>query len=171
MRKWIAAVLSGLLAFGMAAMLGGCSAQTQVQSEQELRCAEYMNELLIAGEGMACDKTASYNEKDYSTYFEYWYDMPMSFVSDGAICYVESGDNVDEISILRPLSNVTYDTVKKALEGRVERQKEHFGGLIDEQAERMDGAVLCESGGYLLFVVSDDPQPVIDRFEELTAAE
>lgn len=136
--------------------------------EQDGVCAAWMDALREAGTGMACDVVRSYGEKDYATYFEYWYDMPMQFVSDGAICYVGDGDNVDEISILRPVGEVTRETVKKALTNRIERQRKRYKGLIDEQADRMDNAVIVESGGYLLFLVSDDPAPVQAKFEELT---
>ncbi len=162
MKRFFTLLLCMMLALGLA----GCVSTASTPKESV--CAGMMEQLLEASEGMVCDKVVTYADKDYATYFEYWYDMPLQFVSDGAICYVDAGDNVDEISILKPLSEVTYDTVKTALSGKPERQAKRFEGLVDGQAERMEQAQLVESGGYLLFIMADEPQPVIDAFMAMT---
>lgn len=169
MKKVIAAILSVILC---GSLFAGCSAQTgSLQPESgDIVCGELLNKLLKVG-GTICDKTYAYGEKDFATYFEYWFDMPMQFVTDGAIATVAAGDNADEISVLYPQSNITYDTVKKALEKRSKRRAKDFKNLFDDQAERAENAVVVESGGYLLFVIADNPEPIIDAFEEITAGE
>ena len=163
-------IIVAVLVFGLTAgLFAGCSGKQVEVKEAPVACSTLLQQLCEAADGMAFDKTVHYDEKDYSTYFEYWYDMPMRFVSDGAIAYVGDGNNADEISILYPESSVTYDTVKKALERRIDRQKKHFTGLIDEQAKRMESdSGVYESGGYLMYLVAENPDSIVEAFYAAT---
>ena len=153
-------------------LLSGCGTDisASMPEEQVMSCSALMEELLAAAD-VACDKTESYGEKNYELYFLYWYDMPIQFVADGSISYVTAGDNADEISILYPESGVTYETVKKALTRRIDRQVEHYTGLHDAQAARYADARVVECEGFLLFVVAENADEIIAEFEEILTEE
>lgn len=168
MKKIMGIVMAMVLLLGLA----GCGVDTSVQmpKEQAMRCADLVSQLADDG-AVSCDVQASFGEKDFNTYFGYWYDIPMEFIADGAISYVNAGDNADEISVLYPTSSVSYSTVKKALVRRQERRVKDFKNLIDAEMQKVQRAVIAENEGFILFAVSDDVQSVVDAFMELTSTE
>ena len=162
MKKVLVLILCAMLVFC------GCDVDISVQmpESQAMRCADLMEQLMDVAK-ISCDKTECYGEQNFGVYFEYWFDMPMNFVSDGAISYVNAGNNADEICILYPESGVTYQTVKEALERRPEKQKKRLTGLHDEQALRYEDAVLAECEGFLLLVVCENADAVAAEFEQI----
>lgn len=144
----------------------GCTQQGE-QDTQAAGCREILEQVYEqVSDSVECNRIYSYEEKDFSTYFEYWYNLSMRFISDGAIYTVQGSGNADEITILYPGSSVTYDVVKESLEKKPQYRSEQILNA-DESARVLEKGTVAEMDGYLLFVVADDPQIVVEAFEQV----
>ncbi len=151
-------------------LLSGCMQQGNQDVQAESDCKKVLEQVYEqVSDSVRCNRLYSYEEKDYSTYFEYWYNLPVRFVSDGAIYMVEGEGNADEITILYPGSSVTYDVVKEALMNKPQYRSEQVLSK-EESARALEKGTFAEKDGYLLFVIADDPQPIVEAFEQVVGS-
>jgi hypothetical protein len=72
----------------------------------------------------------------------------------------------DELVIIEAKDASGVDKIKAGAEGRLSSQKSSFQDYIPEQFKRLDGAKIVTSGNYVMYVVSDNADKIVDKFNE-----
>ncbi len=72
----------------------------------------------------------------------------------------------DELVIIEAKDASGVDKIKAGAEGRLKSQKSSFQDYIPEQFKRLDGAKIVTAGNYVMYVVSDNADKIVDKFNE-----
>ena len=72
----------------------------------------------------------------------------------------------DELVIIEAKDAAGVDKIKAGAEGRLNSQKNSFQDYIPEQFKRLDGAKIVTAGNYVMYVVSDNADKIVDAFNE-----
>ena len=73
---------------------------------------------------------------------------------------------VRELLIIKLKDKSQLDSVKEAIEKRVEEKSELFKGYAPEQSAMLDNYVLEYKKGFLIYAVSDTPDQLISAFKK-----
>ena len=74
-----------------------------------------------------------------------------------AAIYESSGWTAEEIVVMECASSADADKAKAMMEARVEEQKTNFVDYVPEEMEKLNAAVIVESGNFAVLSVSDEP--------------
>ncbi len=74
-----------------------------------------------------------------------------------AAIYETSGWTAEEIVVIECGSKEDADKAKAALEARVAEQKVNYEDYVPEELEKLQAAVIVESGNFAVLSVSDEP--------------
>ena len=74
-----------------------------------------------------------------------------------AAIYETSGWTAEEIVVIECGSKEDADKAKAALEARVAEQKVNYEDYVPEELEKLQAAVITESGNFAILSVSDEP--------------
>ncbi|MCR5222909.1 MAG: DUF4358 domain-containing protein [Lachnospiraceae bacterium] len=74
-----------------------------------------------------------------------------------AAIYETSGWTAEEIVVLECASGADADKAKAALEARVAEQKVNYEDYVPEELDKLNDAVIVESGNFAVLSVSNDP--------------
>lgn len=106
---------------------------------------------------LANELIAEVNFDDELTKFEgdisKLYDLPE--VEDYVV-YVGSGATAEEIAIITLKDESDEESVREALEKRVEEQKQSFLNYVPEEVTRLDKSVIQSNQKYVVLCVSDE---------------
>lgn len=106
---------------------------------------------------LANELIAEVNFDDELTKFEgdisKLYDLPE--VEDYVV-YVGSGATAEEIAIITLKDESDEESVREALEKRVEEQKQSFLNYVPEEVARLDKSVIQSNQKYVVLCVSDE---------------
>lgn len=106
---------------------------------------------------LANELIAEVNFDDELTKFEgdisKLYDLPE--VEDYVV-YVGSGATAEEIAIFTLKDESDEESVREALEKRVEEQKQSFSNYVPEEVARLDKSVIQSNQKYVVLCVSDE---------------
>ena len=106
---------------------------------------------------LANELIAEVNFDDELTKFEgdisKLYDLPE--VEDYVV-YVGSGATAEEIAIITLKDESDEESVREALEKRVEEQKQSFSNYVPEEVARLDKSVIQSNQKYVVLCVSDE---------------
>lgn len=80
--------------------------------------------------------------------------------------YPVSNMDADEIFLIRLADLSQQDTVKQAIDDRLETQLASFDGYGVDQYEKLEKSVVLVQGNYILWVSATDTEPVIRAFKE-----
>lgn len=73
-----------------------------------------------------------------------------------AAIYESSGWTAEEIVVMECASTADADKAKAMMEARVEEQKTNFVDYVPEEMEKLNAAVIVESGNFAVLSVSDE---------------
>lgn len=150
-------------------MLGitGCSAGSKSTANEEptieISCKEILDNILEEVTDTNNDTRMYYEDDKYEEYFEYLYDTSYKRIDDGAFAYASSS-YADEITVLHASEEDDIKTVQKHLEDRIDRRMSDFNGYKPEEVDKLENAIIKVSGKYILMVVADNPQAVVNAF-------
>lgn len=74
-----------------------------------------------------------------------------------AAIYESSGWTAEEIVVMECASSADADKAKAMMEARIEEQKTNFVDYVPEEMEKLNAAVIVESGNFAVLSVSDEP--------------
>ena len=74
-----------------------------------------------------------------------------------AAIYESSGWTAEEIVVMECASTADADKAKAMMDARVEEQKTNFVDYVPEEMEKLNAAVIVESGNFAVLSVSDEP--------------
>lgn len=161
----ISLVLAGIFAV---AFCGGCAQKTtqpkEIQSPE--KCKDIMEELLEGADSISTDTKLFYGEEKYEEFFEYLYETSYDRVSDGAYAYASEAV-ADELTIIHANEEKDVKVIRGHLEERVERRMSDFMGYKPDEVEKLENAIIFVEGQYILMVVCDDPEEIVDKFKEI----
>lgn len=135
-------------------------------SKAKVSCKEVLEGILTEVTDTHNDTKLFYEDEKYEEYFEYLYDTSVKRVNDGAFAYA-SASYADEITVLYAAEEDDVDTIEKHLEDRIERRIQDFNGYKPEEVAKLENARIETEGRYIIMVVADDPDKVIETFETL----
>jgi len=86
----------------------------------------------------------------------------MVFSLDGiqiekAAIYETSGWTAEEIVVMECASSADADAAKAMLQTRVEEQKSNYVDYVPEEMDKLNAAVIVESGNFVVLSVSNEP--------------
>lgn len=139
--------------------MSGCSSNNSNQTTLK-SASEVMASTLKEVTDTDISVTVSYTEDKYTDNFDRLYGVEKGLVSDGAIAYAELGKSADEISILVAGSEDDVDSLKSALEARIEQRKKDFNGYAPAEVSKLENAVVFTEGRYVTLVICDNPSDV-----------
>lgn len=156
----------------VAVMLGLCGCggkETTAKKESDapkLSCKEILTQALKDAEGIKTDSTLFYEEERYEELFEYLYDTSPDRAKDGAYAYA-AASYADEISIILADEEKDVSVIKNHLEDRVERRAQDFQGYEPEEEDKVWNSVIDTNGNYVIMVIADNPQDIVDNINEI----
>ena len=106
---------------------------------------------------LANELIAEVNFDDELTKFEgdisKLYDLPEV---EYYVVYIGSGATAEEIAIITLKDESDEESVREALEKRVEEQKQSFSNYVPEEVARLDKSVIQSNQKYVVLCVSDE---------------
>ena len=75
-----------------------------------------------------------------------------------AAIYESSGWTAEEIIVMECASSADADKAKAMMEARVMEQQTNFVDYVPEEMDKLNAAVIVESGNYAVLSVSDEPE-------------
>ncbi len=106
---------------------------------------------------LANELIAEVNFDDELTKFEgdisKLYDLPEV---ENYVVYIGSGATAEEIAIITLKDESDEESVREALEKRVEEQKQSFSNYVPEEVARLDKSVIQSNQKYVVLCVSDE---------------
>lgn len=94
------------------------------------------------------------------------YGLDESIVEDAAF-YTNSNATAEEIAVIKVADSTSLEQVKKAYEARVESQKDACRDYLPEEMPKLESAVICEYGNYVILCVSDDNDRIEGIIKEI----
>jgi hypothetical protein len=158
-------VLLLALALVLAALAAGCASKPAAAPEVNVPVQDIADDLLAMEEQFGAmtqfdpETLTEMTGLDFSLLSEYSLNDAMMNVKSHILYVAKLNDAKD------------MDAVKAAFQKRLELMQETFATYLPDQYEiAMDGKIV-DNGKYVLLVVSEDSQKVVDRFNELLKAE
>ena len=153
-KKILALVLALILC---AALLTGCPA-----SEKEIDTAKLYNslksDLAFKDELIDMEMSAILNH--------YFFD-DANVIEEALVCKSASGATAEEIAVITVKSVSDVESVKAAVEMRVEDLAFNFENYVPAEMDKIENAVVATSGRYIILAVADDSaaaQEIIDSY-------
>ena len=75
-----------------------------------------------------------------------------------AAIYESSGWTAEEIIVMECASSADADKAKAMMEARVSEQQTNFVDYVPEEMDKLNAAVIVESGNFAVLSVSDEPE-------------
>lgn len=75
-----------------------------------------------------------------------------------AAIYESSGWTAEEIIVMECASSADADKAKAMMEARVSEQQTNFMDYVPEEMDKLNAAVIVESGNFAVLSVSDEPE-------------
>ena len=150
-------------------LFGGCVGKStggksdKTEEGQKVKCKDILDELLAECEGIHTDTAMYYGDEKYEEYFEYLYETSYDRVKDGAYGY-SSASYADEVTVILANEEKDVKVIKGHLEERISRRMQDFNGYKPEEVAKLEKAQIYTEGRYIIMVVSDDPDSVIEKF-------
>ncbi len=94
------------------------------------------------------------------------YGLDESIVEDAAF-YTNSNATAEEIAVIKVADGASVEQVKKAYETRVESQKDACRDYLPDEMPKLESAVICEYGNYVILCVSADNGKIEDIIKEI----
>lgn len=143
----------------------GCSAQSEAPAEVNVPVQDIADDLLSMEDQFG--SMMDFGEEtvtemcglDYSMLSEYSINDAMMNVKSH-ILYIVKLNNLEDM-----------DAVKAAFQKRLELMQETFATYLPDQYEIAMNGQIVDNGKYVMLVVSEDSQKVVDRFNELLTPE
>lgn len=156
-------------------LLAGCkkentTAEESTRAQNKLPCSQIIEKLLEQVTTTHNDKKLQYSDDAYEEYFDYLYDASIEKIADGAFAYA-SESYADEITVLRLQDSKDDSYLTKKLQARIESRKQDFNGYKPEEVEKLQNAVIDQSGDYIIMVVADDADAIIKAFQTIMSEE
>ena len=82
-----------------------------------------------------------------------------------ALYYPTTNMGAEEILLVKLKSTAQQETVKAAIDARLDRQLSTFDGYGVTQCEMLEKSVTLIKGNYILFIVAADTAPVVSAFQ------
>ena len=147
--KWVCAAAVLVLVIGMNASGRKSSTDFSVMSEAVL--AEADTEPMLEGDRQMIKRLYGLDPSDY----------------EGVMLYYPSTNMGAEELLLVCLKDLSQqETVKAAIERRLEEQESNFEGYGIEQEAMLEKSITEVSGNYILFISAEDPGRVRDAFRK-----
>lgn len=165
--------IMGVLLIAMAVGLTGCGGKDTNKKEEtvtNVSCKEIMEELLTDVEGINTDSTLFYDDEKYEEFFEYLYDTSPDRAMDGAYAYA-SASYADEITIILAAEEDDVSVIEGHLEERIGRRINDFTGYEPEEVEKLENTVIDTNGRYVIMVVAENSQEIVDDINEIIEKE
>lgn len=144
-------VITALLILGMA-VLAGCGSKKAMNAEEvsgrllkEITYQDELNAMDLDTAGMILNLA----------------DLDIK----NAAIYETSGWTAEEIVVLECASPAEADKAKTVLQTRVEEQKTNYTDYVPEELDKLNKAVIAESGNFAVLSVSNEP----DKAKEILA--
>lgn len=83
-----------------------------------------------------------------------------------SLYYPDSNMGAKEFLIVKMSDMDQFETVKSAMESRVDTQKSIFEGYAPQQYAMVENYQLCHEGNYVLLVISEDPSAAVKAFKK-----
>ncbi|MBQ3048879.1 MAG: DUF4358 domain-containing protein [Oscillospiraceae bacterium] len=153
-KKILALVLALILC---AALLTGCPA-----SEKEIDTAKLYNSLKsdLAFKDELIDM-------EMSAILNYYFFDDANVIEEALVCKSASGATAEEIAVITVKSVSDVESVKAAVEMRVEDLAFNFENYVPAEMDKIENAVVATSGRYIILAVADDSaaaQEIIDSY-------
>ena len=142
------------------------SVSSSISSEtkiQENKTAKY---ILSEIENENLDGSAFYGEKTFSDNCKKLYGADESTFSDGGIIYATSGGLADEVSMLKVKDG---NSAENYLTSRLESRKTTFKNYKPEESDKLDKAVIFQSGDWWVLIISDKCDEISSKIKSLTS--
>ena len=94
------------------------------------------------------------------------YKLDPSEYDDIVLYYPTTNMGAEELMIVKLKSLSQQETVKAAMESRIESQQSVFEGYAPEQYEMLGNGIVDVQGNYLILIVTDDPTAVQQAFRK-----
>lgn len=144
MKKHISIVTTIVLVMAMAAAMLGCG------SSKAMNVSEVSDRLL---KEITYQDDLSKIDLDTAAMF---FNLSDIDIKDAAI-YETSGWTAEEIVVIECSSASEADKAKAMLETRLEEQKTNYVDYVPEEMEKLNAAVIVESGNFAILSVSNEP--------------
>lgn len=93
-----------------------------------------------------------------------YYNLDLNLLDSYSVYIDGTGGFSDELAIFQVKDTKDIETVKQAIQSRVEDRKNAFESYNPEEFDKLQNCVIREQGVYILFCVSDDNATVEENF-------
>lgn len=126
----------------------------------------------IDGDALYSDlKTISFTDElidmDMSAIENYYFFDDTGVIEKARVCKSASGATAEEIAVVTVKSSSDVESVKKALEMRVDDLGFNFENYVPTEMDKINKAIVTSSGRTVVLVVTDDlenAQAIIDKY-------
>lgn len=147
---WVSVCLTLALALGMAA----CGGETTVSIDEEKLAAELQ---------AAVDFKDDMSEVEVSVFYAL-YNLSEDDVAQ-AVMISSTGATAEEITVIEAASQNSLETVKKAVEERIQFQRDSFENYVPEELSKLSDPVIAVIGNDVILCVSDDNEKAREVIE------
>lgn len=144
---------------------GGAGKAISISAEEVVAGIINASESKSSASGI--DTTVKKGDDDYDKGFKELYGIDENIITDGAFAYDSTGGTADEITVLRVKDDKNIDRVKQALQARMLKRQQDFGGYKpEESAKAADGKVFACSN-YVFLGIADDSSAARSAFMKI----
>ena len=102
-----------------------------------------------------------------SAILNYYFFDDANVIEEALVCKSASGATAEEIAVITVKSASDVESVKAAVEMRVEDLAFNFENYVPAEMDKIENAVVATSGRYIILAVADDSaaaQEIIDSY-------
>ena len=164
--KRITALLLAVLVLTMACFTG-CGKEDATATVTDATCEELM---IAATEGIELPGMMTYDpsmeEAMLSEMTEYFYTgLDLSGLTDFYVGTPMMMVHATEIAIFKPVDAAAAETVKAAIDARIEVLNNTWSTYLPDQFALVEANQVVEAGGCILFVVAADADKIVEQFK------
>lgn len=155
------ALLTALLLF-----LSGCGQDGKDSDKKVITvpASDAVSAIMENAEVSSIDAVLSYGQEDFDRNFQKLYGMDIKLVDDGTFAYNSTGASANEITVLRLKDAGDVEACTKALEQRLARRAQDFGGYRPEEAAKAQEGKVFACSNYVMLAICEDSSAARSAF-------
>ena len=110
------------------------------------------------------DTILSFGQENFDRNFQKLYGMDIKLADDGAFAYNSTGASANEITVLRLKDAGDVEACTKALEQRLARRAQDFGGYRPEEAAKAQEGKVFACSNYVMLAICEDSSAARSAF-------
>ncbi|MGN1349565.1 MAG: DUF4358 domain-containing protein [Anaerovoracaceae bacterium] len=147
-------------------LLSGCGKDGKDSEKKVITvpASDVVSAIMENAEVSDIDSVLSFGQEDFDRNFQKLYGIDIKLVDDGAFAFNSAGSSANEITVLRAKNADDIDTITSALQQRLTRRAQDFGGYRPEEAAKAQEGKVFACSNYVMLAICEDSSAARSAF-------